>query len=166
MTDKYDHWIQKAVETHLPGYDWRLYKAQLWQESKLDPDAKSPAGAVGVAQFMEQTWLEWSPKSGYAGYERTDPEASIFTGAAYMYYLINAWYWPRPEIDRYCLAMASYNAGKGNIIEAQSRQGNPSLYHEIIKGLDLVTGQHSEETIGYVRNILGFYYQQILEGEV
>lgn len=163
MKPFYDEWIEDAVITHLPeGYDFRLFKAQLWQESRLDPNAVSPAGAVGVAQFMPKTWTQWATKAGYPGVKRTDPEASIFTGAAYMAWLINEWSWPRPAIDRYCLAMASYNAGLGNILKAQKVIGNPSSYAEIIKGLPQITGRKSRETISYVGNILDFYTDQVI----
>lgn len=166
MTTQYDDLIQRAAKEHLPGYDWRLYKAQLWQESRLKPNARSPAGALGIAQFMPATWDEWAPKAGYPDADRTDPEASIMTGAAYMDYLINAWYWQRPLIDRHCLALASYNAGKGNLIKAQQKAGNPVLYSEIIKGLPEVTREHSRETTNYVQKILAFYNAQVLRGSI
>jgi membrane-bound lytic murein transglycosylase MltF len=157
---EFDNLIQQATEQHLPeGYDWRLYKAQLIQESQLNPLAKSSAGAVGLSQMMRGTWTDWAPVAGYKGYKRTDPEASIFTGAVYMNYLIKQWSWPRPNADRYCLAMASYNAGLGNILKAQRIQGNPSLYAEIIPGLKKIPGRRpraTRETIGYVGKILDF----------
>src|SRR5690606_20537269 len=58
--NEYNELIRLAAQKYLPGYDWRLYKAQLWQESKLNPYATSPAGAKGIAQFMPATWAEWS----------------------------------------------------------------------------------------------------------
>ena len=167
MTTEYDILIQEATEQYLPdGYDWRMFKAQLWQESKLDPNAESPVGAVGIGQFMPGTWREWSKKTGFEGFERTHPKASIYTAANYMNYLIEEWSWPRPLADRYCLAMASYNAGLGNILQAQKRMNNPSLYFEIIRGLEEVTGHNSFETIGYVSNILSYCDDLILTGEV
>ena len=78
------------------------------------------------------------------------------TGAYYMAYLIGSWYVDRPEVDRHCLAMASYNAGLGNILKAQKLAGGPSLYAPIIKKLPDVTGDHSRETISYVGKILDY----------
>ena len=156
MITRYDPIIKSAVAKHLPGYDYRLFKAQLYQESKLDPEAISPAGAEGIGQFMPLTWDEWAPRAGFHGVDRRDPKASIFTAAMYMSYLIGEWSWPRPEIDRHCLALSSYNAGLGHILAAQRQAGNPSLYAEIIKKLPEVTGDHSKETIGYVKKILGY----------
>jgi len=157
LKTEYDHIIKKAVETHLPGYDWRLLKSQLYQESKLNPKAVSPAGAGGIAQFMAPTWKEWAPKAGYPEADRFDPEASIMVGAAYMAHLIKQWKAPRPDIDRHCLAMASFNSGLGNVLAAQKKAGNPNLYAEIIKELPSVTGpKHSNETMTYVKKILGY----------
>lgn len=163
MKNDYDETIQEAAKKWLPsGYDWRLFKAQLWQESKLDPEAVSPAGAVGIGQVMPKTWTAWAKVAGFPGARRTDPVASIHVAACYMSYLIQEWSWPRPELDRYCLAMASYNAGIGNILKAQKMAGGPSLYRHIIAGLPPVTKRHSRETIQYVRKILGYYNQQVL----
>ena len=167
MTKAYDHMIRAAVQLYLAqyGYDWRLYKAQLWAESRLLPNALSSEGAEGVAQFMPETWLEWSPRAGFAGRDPTDPEAAIYTGAMYMAYLIGEWSSPRPQIDRYCLAMASYNAGFGNILKAQGRGGMKNGYSEIIEHLPKVTGSNAKETTNYIRNILKFY-AQLITGDV
>ena len=156
MISDYDAIIKHAVDTHLPGYDWRLFKSQLWQESRLKPDAVSPAGAGGIAQFMQPTWDDYAEKAGYKGASRFDPEASIMTGAYYMAYLIDEWHVERPDVDRHCLAMASFNAGLGNILKAQKLAGDPSLYAPIIKKLPEVTGDHSRETISYVGKILDY----------
>ena len=156
VISKYDSMIKAATAKHLPpGYDWRLYKSQLWEESKLDPMARNArTGADGMAQFMRPTWEEWSPKAGYPSEEPTDPEAAIFTGAAYMRYLIDFWYAERPDADRHCLAMASYNAGPFNLLKAQKLQGGKALYADIIPALPKVTSLNALETINYVRSIM------------
>ena len=160
---EYDELIQQACEKYLPNVDWRLYKAQLFQESSLKHHAVSPAGAKGLAQFMPDTWEEWAPRAGYPDAKAIDAEASIFTGAMYMAHLIKQWAWPRPEMDRYALALASYNAGLGNILKAQKASGDKSLYKEIIEKLPEVTGHHSNETINYVERILKFYVDAIVK---
>ena len=164
MPQTYDILIQQAGADRLPDHDWRLLKAQLWQESRLKPNAVSPVGAQGIAQFMPDTWEEWSKKAGY-GLEITpfDVEAAIDVSAMYMAYQVESWHWPRPDIDRICLAMASYNAGLGNILDAQRRAGDPSSYSEIIEKLPSVTGDHSAETIDYVKKIL-FFYDELVTG--
>lgn len=161
MTIQYDLAIKTAADQFLPGLDWRCFKAQLRQESQLNPKALSPAGARGIAQFMPATWAEWSVKAGYKGSSPEDPLAAIPVAAQYMAYLMAQWSSPRPHIDRLCLALASYNAGLGNMLEAQKRQSGALLYSEIIKGLPAVTGKHSQETITYVKRILGYWSEYI-----
>lgn len=117
--DRFDADIKRAAERYLPEYDWRLWKAQLYQESLLDPSAVSPVGARGLAQFMPATWAE---VVGQLGYEGVSPHAAgpaIVAGAYYMARQVSVWKAPRPASDRYSLAAASYNAGAGNIITAQ-----------------------------------------------
>lgn len=150
--DKFDWQIYKSTRTHLPGVDWRLYKAQLIQESSLNAFAVSKAGAEGVAQFMPGTWRDVSVALGVEG-SPFDPHLAIPAGAFYMSQLKYKWRWPRPDVDRYNLALASYNAGFGNVLRAQKRCDNAVLYAEIVACLEQVTGVHSVETISYVRRI-------------
>lgn len=151
MITQYDNLIKAAVKKHLPGYDWRLFKAQLWTESRLKPLAKSEAGAVGIGQFMPKTWTQESIISGYKGFKRTDPEASIFTAASYMSRLMKKWKWKRPMADRECLAAASYNVGFGNMLKAQKLAGGATLYADIIAELPNVPRVNHTETINYVK---------------
>ncbi|MEM1156089.1 MAG: transglycosylase SLT domain-containing protein [Pseudomonadota bacterium] len=164
ITDtRYDDLFVDAANAYLPAVDWRWLKAQAWQESRYDPNAVSPAGAVGVMQFMEGTWGDMERRYDIQG-RRTDATASIMAGAAYMSRCVSFWKWPRPTMDRYALALASYNAGRGNIREAQRVMGDPSLYAEIIIGLPQVTGHHSKETIGYVSSIFDHYRRLVTGG--
>ncbi|NJQ04047.1 C40 family peptidase [Streptomyces lonarensis] len=53
-------WVRELVNRHAdecPQVTASLLAAQLWQESRFDPEATSPVGAVGIAQFMPATWL-------------------------------------------------------------------------------------------------------------
>lgn len=164
MTNKYDDEIKEAVLTQLPyGYDWRLYKCQLRAESRLDPDAVSPAGAKGLAQFMPRTWIQIRNELHFPRYTSAHtPEYAIIAGAYYMNKLINKWSAPRPLLDRYCLALASYNAGFGNMLEAQKCADNVNGYKEIIAELYQVTGKNSKETTTYVKRILALYIRLVV----
>jgi len=155
-TDRYDSEISKAAErwwTPYPEGHWLWLKAQLYQESQLDPSAVSPVGAAGLGQFMPRTWDE---VSGQLGFGRVSPHSvrhSIMAAAYYMRKLRNGWSAPRPEMDRMDLARASYNAGMGNLLKAQRAAGGANRYAAIIEALPLVTGHHAEETITYNRRI-------------
>lgn len=161
MTTQYDHQFVKYTAKYLPGVDWRLLKAQGMAESNLDPDAESPVGAVGVMQMMGETWSDIQAELKWAGACRKDADRSIEAGAYYMSKLIKGWSSPRPDMDRYCLALASYNAGFGNLIKAQKKANGALDYKSIIRKLPDITGTHSAETIAYVKRIYNYYMQLV-----
>jgi len=163
MSTQYDELLKKASAKNFPNQDWRLLKSQLRQESQFNPNATSRSGAVGLMQFMPETWNEWSAKAGFPQSLRNEPEASIMAGALYMMDLWAEWDSPRPEIDRYCLALASYNAGLANIIKAQKLAGGVNDYKAIIQKLKEVTGpKNAHETMTYVRRILNYYTEEVV----
>jgi len=155
FSDSYDREIRRAVSIHWPTYPhWRAWKAQLYQESLLDPDAVSPVGAQGLAQFMPATWAQIRVEMKYGlGVDPFMADVAIAAGAYYMAKLRRGWSSPRPQGDRHKLAQASYNAGFGNLLKAQKACGGARLYDDIIRCLPDITGRHSTETITYVRRI-------------
>lgn len=160
--DDFDDEFQDAAAAFLPvGYDWRLLKAQCYQESRLNPLAVSPVGAMGLCQHMPGTWQELEENHP----ELTDvwvPEQAIMAGALYQGKMMRFWTAERPEMDRVMLALASYNAGAGNLLRAQRLADGAALYAPIARKLPEVTGRHAEETTGYVRNIVGRWWPRLL----
>src|SRR5690625_1610080 len=77
--DRYDSLIQFYAMRE--GLDWRLVKRLIAVESTFRPAAVSPAGAVGLAQFMPSTWSEWGKG------RRDNPEASIDACTRYLKWL-------------------------------------------------------------------------------
>lgn len=165
MTEnQYDLRIQQAVEAYLPKRDWRIYKAQLMAESQLKPGVISSAGARGIAQFMPDTWDEVSRELELPlTAEPMDPFFAIPAGAYYMGRLVSKWTAPRPDIDRYCLALASYNAGFGNLLKAQRIAGGANDYATIIAALPEVTGVKAAQTINYVERVLHIFNKLVTE---
>jgi len=157
-TDRYDSDIKKAAELFLPGWDWRWWKAQLYQESRLNPLAVSPAGARGIAQIMPGTWRDEASRLGYSGLSPHAAGPAILVGAHYMAKQRRTWSAARPEDDRRRLAQASYNAGAGNIIKAQRACNGARLWPEISTCLPHVTGRNAAETITYVQRIERWYW--------
>ncbi len=154
MTDRYDRQIRSAVSTWWGDYPfWAAWKAQLYQESRLRPDAVSPVGARGLAQFMPGTWSEVARQLRLPPEARADNNLAIEAGAFYMAQLRRQWSAPRPVEDRQRLAQASYNAGLGSLLAAQRACGGAALYSDIIACLPRITGRHSAETITYVDRI-------------
>jgi len=160
--DRYDRDISQAAERYLPGVDWRLLKAQYYQESRLNPEAVSPVGAAGIAQFMPGTWAEVSRQIGAGQISPHMAEPAIEAGAYYMAQLRKSWSAPRPEADRHSLALASYNAGLGNLLKAQKKAGGAPDYAHIIQRLPEITGRYAQETTTYVTRIWGYWTQMLL----
>jgi membrane-bound lytic murein transglycosylase F len=73
------------------------------------------------------------------------------------------WRAPRADADRHDLAMASYNAGLGNLLKAQRACGGAASYRAIMACLPRVTGRHAEETQTYVARI--HHWFQLMEAE-
>ncbi len=95
------------------GFDWRLIAAQMFEESRFDPDARSFVGAVGLMQIMPRT------ARGLGIDNPEDPEAGIRAGTEYLrnqYQLMDD---AASDEDRLWFALASYNAGYGHVSDAR-----------------------------------------------
>ena len=140
---------------------WKSLKAQYWQESRLDPNARSPVGAEGVAQFMPATWTDAIRALNYPKtVSRRDADFAIEGGAWYMATLRRVWKRDRDPLQKHELAQASYNAGTGNILKAQKVCHDAKLWPDISPCLVSVTGkQFSHETITYVSRIRNYWQQ-------
>lgn len=167
----YDDLIWLMCRRHFRGvtidsqpFDWRWIKAQIMAESAFRPDVVSPAGARGLMQLMPKTSAEIARELGMPD-NPFDPYINIFMGA---YYLRKMWsiFKRVYGIERLRFALASYNAGAGNIIKAQMRaeeRGYPTdKWASIAQVLGSVTGRHARETTGYVARIER-YYKEMLE---
>lgn len=165
--DRYDEQIRRATHLYWGDYpDWLGWKAQLFQESRLRPDAVSPVGAKGIAQFMPGTWRDVMRAMGVRGaVSPADAALAIEAGAFYMAQLRRQWRAPRPALDRQQLAQASYNAGLGSLLRAQKLCGGPAAYDDIVICLPLSTGAHARETRSYVRMIAKWRALMAVEGE-
>jgi soluble lytic murein transglycosylase-like protein len=159
----YDATIEAASTEFMPGRDWRALKAQYWQESRFKPGALSTAGARGIAQFMPATWQDMIRELGMP--DDADPHhplLSIRAGAYYMAKMLSGWTAKRSDEDRYCLALASYNVGFGNMLKAQKIAGQRAGhtvndYAGIIAVLPDVPHVNADETTDYVIKITGYY---------
>ena len=142
----------------MPEYDWLWVKAQAYQESRFNPAAVSPVGAVGLMQIMPGTGREMARRTGVDG-PLTSPLVNVLYGTAYDRRMLGIWSAPRTPGERLELAHASYNAGAGHIIKAQRLAGGHHAWRCISLFLEQVTGRHSAETISYVRLIKQWYHK-------
>ncbi len=151
LPSKYDPQIRRAANRFMGPCEarWESWWGQIMTESAMDPAARSPAGAEGLAQFMPGTAVEMFPLLGYQALDRRLAGPSIDAGAYYMGRLCGIYSSPRPPRDRHALGAASYNAGAGNILAAQRACGGALLYAEIMRCLPRITGRHAAETLAY-----------------
>jgi membrane-bound lytic murein transglycosylase F len=132
------------------------------QESKLDPNARSAAGAEGIAQFMPKSWADITRQLGWSGVSANQAGPAITAAAYYMMKLRAEWRRNRPILESHRLAQASYNAGLGSILAAQRLCQNAVLWETVQLCLPDVTGlQNSSQTVTYVTRIA--YWRTMLE---
>jgi soluble lytic murein transglycosylase len=131
------------------GPIWSLVHGITRQESSFDRAAVSHAGARGMMQLMPATAAEQAGKMGY-GYDgsrlMSDPAYNVMLGSAYFQRLVNQW------DGSYPLAVASYNAGAGNVRKWVRNYGDPRA-----PGADIIGWIERipfEETRGYVQRVL------------
>jgi soluble lytic murein transglycosylase-like protein len=79
----------------------------LWQESKFDPEALSPGGDIGIAQFQQATADQY-------GIDPAEPAEAIPGAARYLRDLYAQFG------GSWRLALAAYNWGPGNLKAAGS----------------------------------------------
>ena len=160
FSTKYDNTLEKEYNKFFFNYkhiySYKIVKAQMYQESRFNPVAKSPVGAFGLMQLMPKTFLELQRKTGTSG-KIEDGIYNIFLGMFYNYQLFNQWKAKRTLKSRYSLMFASYNAGLGHLLNSQKKCGGCSEYDDIILYLPSITGKYSKETIDYVNHIFKFY---------
>ena len=145
------------------GFDPLMLVAQGFQESRLDQDARSHVGAVGVMQVMPATGA--SMEVG----DITVTEPNIHAGAKYMNTILSNYFEDASfdEFNRTLFAFAAYNAGPNRIARlrklAPDRGLDPNVWFDNVE--IIVSEKIGRETTTYVRNILKYYtsYKLTLE---
>ncbi|MEL4897212.1 lytic transglycosylase domain-containing protein [Crocosphaera sp. Alani8] len=125
-----------------------LVTSLMRQESRFEPEIKSPVGATGLMQVMPATG-EWvANKINLTDYSLTDPDDSINLGTWYLNYTHSEY------SNNSLLAIASYNAGPGNVSKWVRRYqvSDPDVFVEKIP---------FRETKGYVESVFGNYWNYL-----
>lgn len=107
--------------------DASLLHAIVTVESGYNPQARSPAGAIGLMQLMPQTAARYAVKNIW------DPLENLHGGARYLRFLLSLF---KNNLD---LALAAYNAGEGAVMQAGNKIPNYA------------------ETKAYVPSVLTYY---------
>jgi len=127
--------LAQAAE-RCPAIPSRVLAAQIAVESSWQPDAVSPAGAEGIAQFMPTTWEQYGiDADGDGTRDVWDPVDAIHSAAA-----LNC-------VNRELVAqvpgtplhniLAAYNAGHGAVREYEGVPPFPETEQYIERVLDL-----------------------------
>lgn len=114
----YDDMVRQYAQEY--NFDWRLVVAQMYQESRFDPQAKSWAGARGLMQVMPRTARELGI------HNLRDPKQGLEAGVKYLDWVRERFEPELPVKDRMWFTLAAYNAGVGHVRDARAlarRQG-------------------------------------------
>jgi membrane-bound lytic murein transglycosylase F len=111
----YDELVRKYSDRY--GFDWRLVTAQMYQESRFNPKAKSHIGARGLMQLMPRTAKEMGV------IDIVDPASSIRGGVKYLDWLRDRFDADLVISDRLWFTLAAYNAGSGHVQDARRLAG-------------------------------------------
>jgi membrane-bound lytic murein transglycosylase MltF len=161
--EKVVDYFQKYGEQY--GMDYLLMIAQGYQESRLDHNARSRAGAVGIMQVMPATGKEME----VGDIRKLEP--NIQAGVKYIRFMEEQYYKNEPmdPLNKGLFAFAAYNAGPNRIEQfrklAAKRNLNPNLW---FNNVELIAAEKiGRETVTYVSNIYKYYlaYQLIIEEE-
>jgi len=124
-------------------------KALAIVESRLNPKAVSPLGAVGLWQFIKSTANVYDLKQSKYVDDRRNPEKSTVAAAEFLADL-------HKRYDDWTLVLAAYNCGPGNVNKAIRKAGK-SDYWSIRKYLPKETQQYIPKFIA-VNYLINYYY--------
>ena len=137
-----------TLNTQVSGELWSLAHGISRQESSFDPYAISHAGARGMMQLMTGTAREQAGKIGvsYDSYRLiSDPSYNVMIGSSYFQRMLNIWGGNVP------LAVASYNAGSGNVGKWVRQYGDPRGQVDVLKWIEAIP---FVETRAYVQRVI------------
>jgi membrane-bound lytic murein transglycosylase F len=154
------------IKTHAEkiGWDWKLIAAQISVESGFHNDKESWAGAKGLMQIMPATAKYLSPNDTSAYL----PNKNIELGVKLDGILYNYWDNIIPDsIQAIKFALASYNIGKGHILDArrlaEKHNLNPNIWDQNVALMIAKLSQrdyYRDDVVrhGYCRGLEAFNY--------
>ena len=122
--------IQEAADTH--DIDADLIRAVVQTESEFNPTVVSPAGAKGLMQLMPAVVRDMGVV------DALDPRDNIMGGTKYLKQLLDA------NRGSVALALASYNAGLGNVRRYKGIPPFKETRNYVRKITDLLDEPHAD----------------------
>ena len=135
--------------------DYLLMMAKGYQESRLNQDARSRVGAIGVMQLMPAT----GNALGVGDIRQLEP--NIHAGVKYTRRLMDEYLGNEPldDLNRLLMTFASYNAGPTRVRqlrrEAERRNLDPNVWFGQVERI--AAERIGRETVSYVSNISKYY---------
>lgn len=126
-----------------------LVTALIRQESRFEPKIRSVAGATGLMQVMPGTAKWIAQKSNIKEYNAENPNDNIKLGTWFLDYTHQEYN------NNSLLAVASYNAGPGNVSKWVNQLGINFDADEFVEAIPF------DETKGYVRQVFGNYWNYL-----
>ena len=160
---RYSPFIKAAAKKY--GFDWRLIAAQIYQESHLNPKAKSRSGARGLMQILPRTAKSLDIKDIY------NPVENINGGVRYLKKLYDR-FDDANDSNRILIALAAYNVGQGHIQDARKlavrKKLDPDLWESLAQTLPLLRYRkyykdakygycRGTEPVRYIKQIMIYY---------
>lgn len=119
--------IETSARRHF--LDPHFFARLIWQESRFDPNALSPADARGIAQFIDSTARLRGLRDSY------NPAESLEKSAQYLAFL-------KQEFGNEGMAAVAYNGGEQRAAGFLARTGG--LAGETIDYVEIITGLSAE----------------------
>jgi len=139
------------------NFDWLFVAALAYQESRIDQNLRSPAGAIGVMQLLPATAKD--PNVNIPNIEIL--ENNIHAGIKYLRFIRDQYFEKEPmdEANKTLFSMASYNAGPAKISdlrkEALKTEFDPNVW---FRNVEIIAAKRiGRETVQYVSNIYKYY---------
>lgn len=134
VPSEYVDLVKQSVEL-CPAVPADVFIAQIQVESEWIPNAKSPAGALGIAQFMKPTWKAYGFDANKDGKTRVfDPADALPSASKYNCQLLQ--YVKKVPGDPIINMLAAYNAGPGAVQEYGGIPPFPETEQYVDKVLD------------------------------
>ncbi len=125
-----------------------LVASLIRQESRFEKEIKSPVGATGLMQIMPDTGKWIAPQINLKDYSLTDPNDNIRMGTWYLDHTHETYN------GNSLLAVASYNAGPGNVANWVKRY-NLKDFDEFVENIPF------PETKGYIESVFANYWNYV-----
>lgn len=142
----YDDLIKEGAKSI--GWNWKMFAALIWSESRFRIQASSPRGALGLMQMMPRT------ADRYEIENLLDPKENIEAGAAYISRLQSKFRDTAADSDELVkFTLAAYNAGEGRIYDCINLARSQGVNTSTWESLCTVLPQMSQDSIRFVEDV-------------